>query len=1254
MPPKPSTSSNSTQQSLSSFFQPRSAPAASSSTGKRKQPEVVVLSDSSDEEAERGRREGEEVKRAKREEGEQHGGLADGTGATTSSSTISNVKPPPAPSAPSSSSAKKLQSFAFSHSSPSAPAPLSPEAAKRREQFTAKLSLLIPVAAQRRGSSYLQKEHYLAAVGSEASGSGGGGASGVGKPLFLPDGEGEEEEEGEEEWDGVGKGKGKARGGSRGGGGSKGKGKGKARAEESDEEMDGFEDDDEGDSEGAASSSSVSRFAKLAAKGKSAGKEKKGSRGGGGKGKEKAVRYTPLEQQVLQLKKENPGVLLVFEVGYKFRFFGADSQAASRTLNIACFPSHSMLTASIPTHRLDIHVRRLLNAGFKVGVVRQIETAALKKAGDNRSAPFTRKLTALYTSATYVDELGVDGGGGGGAGGSGLTATLMCLVEDKLGKQPDAKVRIGMVAVVPSTGAVVYDEFDDGLMRAELETRMLHLQPSEMLLQKDLSSKTESMVQHLVGRHNTGAGDFTTRIERIPKRSNAAQATSVVSEFYAKARKKEKGKWKGKEVSREPSEIVLDDTDEEGEGGGEEKDGKEERNGQGPNPLDLPKLVLVALSSLITHLSSFSLDSVFLHRSSFSPFASRTSMTLNGNTVANLELLRNSTDFKEQGSLISVLDRCKTPMGKRLLRRWVTKPLLSLEAVAARHAAISEIHSLSSSLTLQKLRDLLRTLPDLERGLSRIHFGRASPNELLRMLEALKRVGSVFDEVDSPGEEDEDEEMEEAEEDEGPVRKRAGGRLKSELLRSVVRELPKTGKTVEELVSQVEVKSARDNKKESLFVDEGKYPELQACKQELTETQDAMQEELKSARKILRKPALQFTKVSQEEYLLEVKVVEAKKIVPDDWIKINATKQVGRYRTPRLQKKLERLEQAREKVAAAANAAFLEFLQEVASHHDLFRTSITHLSTADCLFSLSVVALSNNWVRPTLVDEPGMLEIEEGRHPIIEAVSREPFVPNTVEFGDRKGGGRRQMVLTGLNMGGKSSLSRSIALIALLIGSFVPATSCRTSLFDSIFTRMGASDDLARGRSTFVVELSETSEILRLATPRSLIVLDELGRGTSTNDGQAIAEAVLEWIVREKRSLCVFVTHYPSLGALAKRYPSVTANHMACLEQPSSSPSSAGEVDVTFLYKLAAGLASQSHGLNVARIADLPQSVLEKAREKSRALERETEEMVRRRRRERLEGVMRDLGRARKGRLEGGEGRGLVERCRALLEQGVA
>ncbi|GAA5970599.1 hypothetical protein JCM8115_000833 [Rhodotorula mucilaginosa] len=1168
------------QQTLSSFFKPATA------SQKRPPPDEVLILDSDDDDdqdaapASAGARTlAGTSKKVKLE----HGTRATQLSPIASTSKLAPIAAATSPSSAKtpSASAKRIREFAYLEGKERAPRTTPSDADRARHDAFVKRLSLGPNLLQKR-NSYLQKEHHLAAAEQDTEGVFhrrlGGSTAGM-SPENTEDLE-EEDVDDEEDSPLVGT--------------SRSKGKGKAKEV------------------------APSRLAKFAAKGKSSAASPGGD----------SVKYTPLEQQVLALRKANPGVLLIVEVGYKFRFFDEDARVASRILNIACFPQQHMLTASIPTHRLDVHVKRLLNAGYKVGIVRQQETAALKKASANRSAPFTRAVSALYTSATYVDELDSEL-----LAVPGSTATLVCIVEDAMGPSADAKVRIGLLSVAPSTGAVVYDEFEDGFMRAELETRLLHLQPSELLVQQDLSSKTTAIVKYLAGHAAAGVPDFETRIETIKKRPSLSKASTIVSNFYTAKRR---AKAAQRAAQDQASEIVLTSSDDEEE----EKTSPPRRNGT--DPLDLPKLVLVALASLIKHLEPFGLDRVFRHQSAFVPFASRAAMTLNGNTVSNLELLNNNTDFKENGSLVSILDRCKTAMGKRQLRRWVTKPLLSKELVEERLQAVSEVHRNSASLTLSRIRDLLRHLPDLERGLSRIHFGRATPSELYRVLEAFQRVGRVFEEVDSP---DEDQQ---AELGAGSLRQSAGGSLHSSLLLGIVKQLPRVRPIAESLLAQIDVKRARDNNKEHLQTDVSKYPELEAAKEGLAKAQAGMQDELVAARKVLRKPALQFTKVALEEYLLEVKIAEAKNIVPGDWIKINSTKQAYRYRSPALQKRLEVLEQWQERVQAAADAAFQTFLQEVSSHYEQFRTAISALATADCVFSLAQVALTNNWARPEIADKVGVVDIVDARHPIIEEISPQPFVPNTIRFG---GEYRKQMVLTGLNMGGKSSLSRSVALIAVLaqIGSYVPATQCRISLFDSIFTRMGAADDVARGRSTFMVELSETSEILRLATARSLIILDELGRGTSTNDGQAIAAAVLEHLVA-KESTCIFVTHYPALALVAKRYPdSVSVNHMACLETPRED----GHADVTFLYRLADGLASASHGLNVARLAELPDRIIEVARVKGQELRRATEERTRQRQVSRLAEILKRtalLSAAKEGRGGSQEDKErLLDLCEAAL-----
>ncbi|GAA6063830.1 hypothetical protein JCM10212_003992, partial [Sporobolomyces blumeae] len=661
MPPNPPEKGT---QTISSFFK-RKPPKRPATESHSTPPTQVLVLDSSDDDdtSPPSRPSGASSSKRPKLEPQSEARACPPTRATSTSpasTSTATLVSTAAPSRAPTRSLARLQAFSYTRQDPDVPPiprpPLTREEQETRDEFVKKLVGNKALTTTRK-SSYLEPEHYLAATQD-------GHDDGL-RPNVVGI-EDDDDDDGfamDEDSDGF------ENGDESGTSSAKGKGKGKGKAKETE---DGGRD------------VPTSRLAKFSAKSGSTAKStssRSNSKSATPTGSSSAnVKYTPLELQVEALRKENPGVLLCVEVGYKFKFFQEDAQIASRVLNIACFPQQHMLTASIPTHRLEIHVRRLLNAGHKVGVVRQQETAALKKISDNRSKPFTRALSNLYTSATYVDELGVDSLGAP----SGSTATLLCVVEDKGGQATRGeRCRIGIVAVMPSTGEVVYDEFDDGLMRSELETRMLHLQPSELLLQSDLTPATESMIKHLAGQHNAGSPGFTCRIERIPKRFTVAQATSKITEFYAETKARRK-----REMKKVPSEIVIDDdSDVERDGGGshpqpstsQRTEAAEDEPGDSTTRvLDLPKLVLVALSALIAHLSSFNLSALFLHTSSFSSFSSRTSMTLNGNTIANLELLRNSTDYSEEASLISVLDKCKTAMGKRLLRKWISKPLVSI------------------------------------------------------------------------------------------------------------------------------------------------------------------------------------------------------------------------------------------------------------------------------------------------------------------------------------------------------------------------------------------------------------------------------------------------------------------------------------------------------------------------------------------------------------------------------------------------
>lgn len=323
-----------------------------------------------------------------------------------------------------------------------------------------------------------------------------------------------------------------------------------------------------------------------------------------------------------------------------------------------------------------------------------------------------------------------------------------------------------------------------------------------------------------------------------------------------------------------------------------------------------------------------------------------------------------------------------------------------------------------------------------------------------------------------------------------------------------------------------------------------------------------------------------------------------------------STKAVSRYHSPFLVEHYRKLLQLREQLLLDCQREWIGFLDQFGEHYHTIKRAISHLATMDCLFSLAEVAKQGNYCRPEVCASQRQILIRDGRHPAIDLLMGEhnQFVPNHTEL---QGDGRRTMIITGPNMGGKSSYIRQVSLICVMaqMGSYVPASEACLGILDGIFTRMGASDNIYKGRSTFMEELTEASEIISFATERSLVILDELGRGTSTHDGIAIAYATLEHFIRDVKSLTLFVTHYPPLCELERAYPEHVSNyHMAFLlnEPDIITDTDDGEVQpefVTFLYQLTEGAAGRSYGLNVARLADVPDPILHTAARKAQELE---------------------------------------------------
>ncbi|KAJ3029437.1 Mismatch repair protein msh3 [Rhizophlyctis rosea] len=837
--------------------------------------------------------------------------------------------------------------------------------------------------------------------------------------------------------------------------------------------------------------------------------------------------YTPLEQQFLEIKAQNPDVLLLVEVGYKFRFFGEDAKIAAKELNIVAYMDHAMYTAGIPTHRLHVHVKKLVQLGYKVGVVRQMETAALKAVGDNKSGPFVRKLSKVYTKGTFVDDMG-----GEDDAFEVRSSYLMCLSET-VSKSSMEKSTISIVAVQLSTGDVIFDEFEDGFMRNELETRLLHVQPTEIILSVErMSEMTEKVVRNFA--ESFAASRDKIRIERLKDAfMDHSEARKRLTSFYGAA---------------------------DGEQQDEEGVAAAERYSQA---LSLPRPIIVCLSALLTYLKQFSLEHVLRLTKFFTPFATLGHMTLNANTLTSLEVFRNETDYEVRGSLFWVLDQTKTMFGRRMLRKWCGRPLVRRGELEERVEAVEELieKEKEGNVLVLRLKGLLCQLP------------------------ALEKITSAFGVDASDG-------------------------FHSPVIKSIMKTLPKMRGDVMYFKGMVNEEAARAGDKIEVFGGDvvetgGRWGEVGEFKEAIVAVEDELRDHLRDVRKEIKRPSTTYATVAGIEYLIEVPNSMASK-VPREWVKISGTKAMARFHTPFVIEKIKERDRYREQLAAACEMAYSEFLGEISEKYEGFRNTIQAVATADCLVSLATVSQQPGYCKPEFVDGT-VVEVKEGRHPMVEQLMS-GYVDNDVDLDEK----RRCLLITGPNMGGKSSYIRMVALMVIMgqIGCYVPATSARLGIFDAVYTRMGASDDITRNQSTFMKELQETSDLVRQATERSLVILDELGRGTSTHDGTAIAWGALKYLVESKGCCTLFVTHYPVLGKVEGEYGDgrVRNFHMGFME--------GGEDDtIVFLYKLTPGLAHRSYGLNVARLAGLPGTILETAAEMGGRLEEKMEEKGRRLRR---------------------------------------
>ena len=585
-----------------------------------------------------------------------------------------------------------------------------------------------------------------------------------------------------------------------------------------------------------------------------------------------------------------------------------------------------------------------------------------------------------------------------------------------------------------------------------------------------------------------------------------------------------------------------------------------------------------AVMQYLTETQKISLD----HIRTIKPYAANQFMLLDRATRRNLELCETMREKAKRGSLFWVLDKTKTAMGARLLRNSIEQPLVDPEEIDRRLDMVEELNE--NIINREELREYLAPIYDLERLISKISYRSANPRDLvafrqsLSMLPSIKYILTTFEHshLKQYGEELDDLKdicilIQAAIEDEPPLAMREGG-----IIREGYNE---------------EIDKLRAAKRDG--------------KEWLSELQETEKE--RTGIKNLR---IKFNKVFG--YYLEV-TNSYKELVPEEWTRKQTLANAERYTTPKLKELEDMILGAEDKLNNLEYDVFNEVRERIYAEIGRVQFAAKIVAAVDMFTSLALVAEQNQYVRP-VISRSGAISIKNGRHPVVEKmIPNDMFVANDTELDEKK---HRIAIITGPNMAGKSTYMRQTALIVLMaqIGSFVPASSAEIGVVDRIFTRVGASDDLASGQSTFMVEMTEVANILRNATKESLIILDEIGRGTSTFDGLSIAWAVIEHIANTKLlgAKTLFATHYHELTELEGKLASVDNYCIAVKEQ--------GE-DIVFLRKIVKGGADRSYGIQVAKLAGVPETVLRRARElveqlsdnditaKAKEIEVETEEL---------------------------------------------
>lgn len=828
---------------------------------------------------------------------------------------------------------------------------------------------------------------------------------------------------------------------------------------------------------------------------------------------------TPAMRQYYEAKQAYPDTLIFFRMGDFYESFGEDAKTIAKELEITLTArgkdktGERMPLAGIPYHAIDAYLPRLINKGYKVAICEQLEDPKQAKGVVKRGVvrivtPGTAIDSSMFSDASNNYLMAVAG------------REVVGKESGKFGKNgeksAEKEIEIGVSFLDISTGEFLTTQFRDSESFEKLLSETARMRPAECILPPSLYRNSE-----LTGKLK----DQAIVQEFAPEIAGTGEAEDKLKNHFKVA--------------------TLE--------------------GMGCEKLDLA--VYSAWAALEYAQTTQMRD--LAHINTLRTYSNSEFMILDSVTLRNLEIVKNVRDEGDENSLYRILNCTKTPMGSRILKKWLLKPLLSVEKINIRLNAVAELAE--NPLLRYDLRKWLSEVRDIERLVGRIVYGNSNARDLIALRKSLEAVS--------------------------PVRDCLMEKIESELLKDIAdglaafSELEDLAKTIEAAIVDEPPVSIR----EGGMIKPGYSAELDELRDISSNSKQwiAAFQQKERERSGIKSLKVGYNKVFG--YYIEVTNANSSQ-VPGDYIRKQTMSNAERFFTPELKEKESLILTANDKAVALEYQIFMEITQTLSAHSRELQDTAGRIGTLDVLTALAETAEKNNYIRPQLTDDCKIL-IRDGRHPVVENTVPGGFVPNDTEMDCKE---NQFLLVTGPNMAGKSTYMRQTALIAILAqaGSFVPASYASIGIIDQVFTRIGAFDDLASGQSTFMVEMVELANILNNASPKSLILLDEIGRGTSTYDGYSIAKAVVEFLHNRGKVgvRALFATHYHQLTALEEKLTRVKNYHIAVKEEGH---------ELIFLRKIVPGATDRSYGIHVAKLAGVPEKVIERANEILKELERE-------------------------------------------------